>query len=146
MTLTHTPRYHAAHGTTGIGHLYQGRYKSFPVQDESYYLTVMRYIEANPLRAEIVTEAQDWPWSSIALRLGRKAVIDLSDGPVELPPDWRRLVQEVIEEEDMNHLINSIKRGTPLGESNWAYDTANLMHLETTMNPRGRPKKGTGHL
>ena len=42
ITLTHTQRYHAAHGTTGIGHLYQGRYKSFPVEDESYYLTVMR--------------------------------------------------------------------------------------------------------
>jgi putative transposase len=48
ITLTHTQRYHASHGTVGIGHLYQGRYKRFPTQDDDHYLTVLRYIEANP--------------------------------------------------------------------------------------------------
>ena len=47
VTLTHTQRYHGSHGTAGEGHLYQGRYKSFPVQCDRYYLTVLRYIEAN---------------------------------------------------------------------------------------------------
>lgn len=51
VTLTHTQRYHVSHGTVGMGHLYQGRYKSFPVQDDSYYLTALRYIEGNPVRA-----------------------------------------------------------------------------------------------
>jgi putative transposase len=37
ITLTHTQRYHASHGTVGIGHLYQGRFKSFPVQDDGHY-------------------------------------------------------------------------------------------------------------
>ena len=146
ITLTHTQRYHAAHGTTGIGHLYQGRYKSFPVQDESYYLTVMRYIESNPVRAEIVTNAEDWPWSSLAVRQGSESPFDLSEGPVELPSNWSRLVQEEIVEEDLNHLDNSIKRGAPLGESTWANETATRMRLESTMKPRGRPRKGTGHL
>jgi len=54
ITLTHTQWFHASHGTVGIGHLYQGRFKSFPVQDDAHYLTVMRYIEANPLRAGLV--------------------------------------------------------------------------------------------
>jgi len=48
ISLTHTQRYHASHGTVGIGHLYQGRFKSFPVQDDYHYLTVLRYIETNP--------------------------------------------------------------------------------------------------
>ena len=146
ITLTHTQRYHAAHGTTGIGHLYQGRYKSFPVQDESYYLTVMRYIESNPVRAEIVTNAEDWPWSSLAVRQGCESLFDLNEGPVELPSNWSGLVQEKIAEEELNHLDKSIRRGTPLGESTWANVTATRMHLESTMNPRGRPRKGTGHL
>jgi len=57
VTLTHTRRYHASHGTTGIGHSYQGRYESFPVQSDPCYLRVLRYIETNPVRAGIVREA-----------------------------------------------------------------------------------------
>jgi putative transposase len=51
ITGTHSHRWHAAHGTAGIGHLYQGRYKSFPVQGSIYYFTVLRYVENNPRRA-----------------------------------------------------------------------------------------------
>ena len=64
VTLTHTQRYHASHGTVGMGHLYQGRYKSFPVQNDAYYLTALRYIEANPVRAGLVEDAGQWRWSS----------------------------------------------------------------------------------
>ena len=73
ITLTHTQRFHTSHGTVGRGHLYQGRFKSFPVQDNGHYLTVMRYIEANPLRAELVKRVGDWPWSSLAVRNGAEA-------------------------------------------------------------------------
>jgi len=70
VTLTHTQRYHAAHGTAGIGHVYQGRFKSFPVQSDRHYLTVLRYIEANPLRAGIVEAPGVYPWSSFTARGG----------------------------------------------------------------------------
>ena len=146
ITLTHTQRYHAAHGTTGIGHLYQGRYKSFPVQDEPYYLTVMRYIESNPVRADIVSQADEWPWSRFVVRQGSESLFNLSDGPIKLPGNWNRLVHACIDETEVKHLHNSIKRGAPLGEFDWARETAMKMHLESTMNPRGRPRKGTGHL
>ena len=146
ITLTHTQRYHAAHGTTGIGHLYQGRYKSFPVQDEPYYLTVMRYIESNPVRADIVSQADEWPWSSFVVRQGSESLFNLSDGPIKLPGNWNRLVHACIDETEVKHLHNSIKRGAPLGEFDWARETAMKMHLESTMNPRGRPRKSTGHL
>ena len=68
VTLTHTQRYHTSHGTVGIGHLYQGRYKSFPVQSDSHYLNVLRYIEANPVRAGLVKNAGLWAWSRIRCR------------------------------------------------------------------------------
>jgi len=76
-TLTHVQRFHASHGTVGIGHLYQGRYKSFPVQGNAYYLTVMRYVESNPVRAGIVEQAGDWRWSSFAVRQGRASKVGL---------------------------------------------------------------------
>ena len=54
LTLTHTQRWHAHRHTTGSGHLYQGRFKSFPVQDDEHFLTVCRYVERNALRANLV--------------------------------------------------------------------------------------------
>ncbi len=68
LTLTHTQRWHAHHGTSGSGHVYQGRFKSFPVQDDEHFYTVCRYVERNPLKAKLVASAEDWRWSSLHLR------------------------------------------------------------------------------
>ncbi|MCX7423960.1 MAG: transposase, partial [Planctomycetia bacterium] len=65
LTLTHTQRWHAHHRTVGTGHLYQGRYKSFPVQDDEHFLTVCRYVERNGLRANLAPRAEEWRWSSL---------------------------------------------------------------------------------
>ena len=46
------------------GHVWQGRYKSPLISQESYYLEAGRYIERNPLRARIVQDLRDYPWSS----------------------------------------------------------------------------------
>jgi len=146
ITLTHTQRYHVSHGTVGIGHLYQGRFKSFPVQDDEYYLTAMRYVEANPLSAGIVKHLNDWPWSSFAARKGAESLFELSGGPVKLPEQWEELVNEVIDSKQLGCLENSLKRGTPFGKSDWQIKTAKKLKLESTMRPRGRPKKCTGHL
>ena len=143
VTLTHTQRYHTSHGTVGTGHLYQGRFKSFPVQDDGHYLTVLRYIEANPLRAEIVKRARDWLWSSFAVRQGAESLFELSDGPVKLPRRWGKLVDEVIKPEWLGVLENSIRRGAPFGDLNWQAVTVKKMGLESTMKPRGRPNKCT---
>ena len=54
LTVTHTQRWHAAHRTAGTGPLYQGRFKSFPIQEDDHLWTVLRYVERNPLRANLV--------------------------------------------------------------------------------------------
>ena len=63
--VTHVRRHHAHYQTTGGGHLYQGRFKSFPVQDDAHFLAVCRYVEANALRAGLVAKAEDWKWSGL---------------------------------------------------------------------------------
>jgi putative transposase len=146
VTLTHTQRYHASHGTVGIGHLYQGRFKSFLVQEDGHYLTVMRYIEGNPLRAGIVKRAGDWPWSSFAVRQGVQSLFELSPGPVELPKQWEKLVGETIESRQVENLGKSFTRGMPFGDTVWQQITAKKFGQESTMRPKGRPKKCTGHL
>ena len=64
LTLTHTQRWHAYRHSTGQGHVYQGRFKSFPIQDDRHFITVCRSVERNALRANLVAKAQDWRWSS----------------------------------------------------------------------------------
>ena len=64
LTLTHTMRWHAHHATGGTGHLYQGRFKSFPVQEDEHLLAVLRYVERNPPRANFVERAEHWRWGS----------------------------------------------------------------------------------
>lgn len=140
VTLTHTQRYHASHGTVGMGHLYQGRFKSFPIQNDEHYLTVRQYVEANPLRAGIVKRAGDWRWSSLAVHKGTKSPIELSNGPVELPDRWEKLVNEAVNSEQLSALHNSMKRGVPFGDLKWQAVTVRKMGLESTIRPIGRPK------
>jgi len=64
-SLTHTMRYHAHYHSSGEGHVYQGRFKSFPVQDDDHFFVVCRYVERNALRAGLVDRAEDWRWGSL---------------------------------------------------------------------------------
>jgi putative transposase len=143
VTLTHTQRYHTSHATVGIGHLYQGRYKSFPVQSDPHYLGVLRYIEANPVRAGLIRQAGRWPWSSLAVRRGRESDVVLSDGPVDLPSNWTRLVQAALKPAEIDNMANSLRRGAPFGDARWTAATAARLKLQSTLQPRGRPRKST---
>jgi hypothetical protein len=92
LTLTHTQRWHARRGSAGSGHMYQGRYKAFLVQDDGHLLTVCRYVERNPLRARLVRRAEAWRWGSLWRRERGRGLDLLSDGPVAQPADWRQFV------------------------------------------------------
>ena len=141
ITVTHSHRWHKSHATVGMGHLYQGRYKSFPIQSDVRYLKTMRYVEANPLRAGMVKSASDWLWSSLAIRLGAESEINLSKGPKRLPADWPKLVDLAIDQNEIDTIDNCIKRGSPYGSKQWIVATANQLNLESTLRPRGRPRK-----
>src|SRR5579871_4396877 len=65
LSLTHTQRWHAHRQSAGSGHVYQGRFKSFPIQDNDHFHTVARYVERNPLRAKLVRQAGEWRWGSL---------------------------------------------------------------------------------
>ena len=143
VTQTHAQRWHAAHSTVGVGHVYRGRFKSFPVQNESYYLTAMQYIESNQVRAEIAKSPAEWPWSSAAIRNGRTAGFELAEGPIELPADWGKTLNKDIEETQLARIADSLKRGAPFGNPAWVAKTARKLGLESTIKPIGRPSKGT---
>lgn len=138
LLTTHVRRYHEHYHTTG--HVWQGRFKAFPIQEDDHLLTVLRYIERNPLRAKLVARPQDWSWSSLRARIQEppaEGFIDL--GPVALPEGWVDRVNEPQTETELGQLRASVNRGIPYGNSLWVERTASLLGLEFTLRPRGRP-------
>ncbi len=82
LTTTHVRRRHRYRHTVGHGHLYQGLYKSFPIQQDEHFLTVCRYVERNALRANLVKRAEDWPWSSLAVWRMTPAQVERKHKPI----------------------------------------------------------------
>jgi putative transposase len=74
LTLTHTQRWHAHRHSAGCGHVYQGRFKSFPIQQDEHLYSVGRYVERNALRANLV-RAEQWRWGSL-FRWQRSSAVD----------------------------------------------------------------------
>src|SRR5277367_3394373 len=95
MTVTHTQRWHAHHHTAGTGPLYQGRFKSFPIQQDEHFLTVCRYVERSARRANLVESARKWPRGSLAkraLKVPPRWLLPMDRWPVEPPGNWSRYV------------------------------------------------------
>jgi putative transposase len=144
LSNTHTKRWHAIKKTTGQGHLYQGRYKSFICQDDNYFLTLVRYVERNPKKANLVKEAEDWKWGSVWRRekgTERQKKL-LSEWPVPVPRNYLQYLNEPQSENEEKAVQNSILRDCPFGDDNWKDEIIKKFKLESTINPRGRPRKG----
>ena len=142
LTATHSKRWHANRGTTGTGHVYQGRYKAFPVSSDTYFLRLCRYVERNALRAGLVTRAEDWPWCSLAQRAGRRSSITLADWPVSRPQDWIDLVQLDVADETRD-VQSAVNRSSPYGPKEWQVRLAGQLNLASALVPVGRPRKET---
>ncbi len=144
--VTHTMRYHAQHETGGLGHIYQQRYKSFPIQDDDHFLVVCRYVERNALRAGLVRRAEHWRWGSLWRWLHPKAPdsVPLSPWPIARPPDWVHRVNEPLTAKELQTVRQSAQRGKPLGSDSWVNATARRLSLESTLRPPGRPRAEPG--
>lgn len=141
LTVTHTQRWHAFHGTSGTGPLYQGRFKSFPIQADDHFYTVCRYVERNPLKANLVRKAENWRWSSLWQNVNPPGAVTLDRWPIVVPKDWLAIVNRAQTEAEVAAIQKAINRGCPFGGERWASTTAKRLQLESTLRPRGRPKK-----
>jgi putative transposase len=139
---THTMRYNSRRHTTGGGHLYQGRFKSFPIQDDEHFLKVCRYVERNALRAELVAHAEDWRWGSLWRWLQKPAPEPklLSSWPIARLPNWVQRVNEPLTDSELKAIRICAHRGAPFGDEDWIESIARRLDLESTMRPRGRPR------
>ena len=142
ITVTHTQRWHAHRQSFGSGPVYQGRFKSFPVQTDEHFLTVARYVERNAVRAKLVKRAEQWQWSSLWrwAQGDPKLLAFLSDWPVKRPRQWVGWVNRAETASELENLRCSAQRGRPFGSQGWVVRIAKRLSLESTLRPRGRPK------
>lgn len=145
LTVTHTRRWHAHHGKMGQGALYQGRYKSFPVQRGEHLLKVGRYVERNALRAGQARSAQAWAYCSLNRRgLPQRPAWLLGEGqwPVaRFPADWLERVNEAENAKELEALRCCVNRGQPYGDERWMKETAKSLSLESSLRNPWRPAK-----
>ncbi len=143
LTITHVRNWQENRHRVGYGHLYQGRYRSFPVASDEHFFRVLRYTERNPLRANLVERAEDWRWSSLWRRVHGTADERrwLAAWPLPEPRGWGRAVNEPQSDRELEALRRCVMRGQPYGSNRWIQDAAKSLGLESTLRRRGRPRK-----
>jgi putative transposase len=148
LTVAHTWHYHRRHGT--VGHVWQGRFKSPVIQDDDHLLTVLRYIEGNALRAGLVPDLKDYPWSSYPTHgLGRiDDLLSALPGWANLARTeearqalWRQLVHQPLSQRELTAVRRAVTSGRPFGTPVWAETMAKALGIPLSARPRGRPRK-----
>ena len=143
VTATHSLRYHGHYHTRGEGHIYQARFKSFPIQDDAHFYVVCRYVERNPLRAKLVSRAEDWKFGSLYRWNQSSEPIPqiVSPWPIPRLPNWNARVNAALTAQELKAMRTCIDRGRPFGDDRWVEDTVAKYNLQSTIRPLGRPKK-----
>ena len=131
------------------GTLWEGRFKSCLIQDETFLLRCMRYIESNPLRAMIVEKIKDYPWSSYLHNAYGKKNPLISIHPLYLAlgndETGRRKAYRDLFKQDKQEETNKIRAawqtGTPLGNDRFIQKIERTLKCKVGYASRGRPKK-----
>ena len=149
----YVPAFNRKHGRTGT--LWEGRYRSCPVETEAYLLAVYRYIELNPVRAALVARAQDYPWSSVHGNLGVRADQLLSPHPVfsalgaatpERVSAYRRWLEAGTSVEDLERIRRHVQRQRALGDERFQAMVAETLQQPAHCRSPGRQRIEKGRL
>ena len=127
------------------GHLWQGRYFSSAL-DEAYTYSAIRYVEQNPVRADMVKDASDYIWSSARAHLGLTPNDMLSQIPSSHAPSCKELWHEYLNEKNSKQSIDiitrNIEKGLPCGNPDFIESLEQKSKRNLSYRPIGRPKKG----
>lgn len=148
LTVAHTWHFHRRRSSSG--HVWQGRFKSPVIQTDEHLLTVMRYVESNPLRAKMVTDLGSWRWSSYAVHAGLGVDPMVSEAPVwaqlgateeKRQAYWKRWLHTPQTERELSELRKSVVSGRPFGSERWVKRMARSLGVPLEPRPRGRPRQ-----
>lgn len=143
LLTSHVRRHHGRHDSSG--HIWQGRFKAFPIQMDSHLLTVLRYVERNPLNSGLVLKAEQWEWSSLFARIHGKMGSVFSEWPLPRPAHWTAGVNEPQMGRELEDMRRCVAKDRPFGSRGWTIETARDLGLESSLRSRGRPRKKRGH-
>ena len=130
ISVTHTRRYRLANKSWGEGPLYQGRFKSFAIKSDNHCLIVKRYIERNPLRADLVSKAQDWVWSSLGQYFAPVAKLPIISGGLTQQLSWCDHVNQPQSESEIASIRDCLAKGKPYGDPAWTKDASVRLKLK----------------
>ena len=126
------------------GHLWQGRFYSC-VLDEDYLVAALRYVERNPVRAEIVRKPWRWKWSSAGVHVGQgDGVINLENITTLIDTtaeEWKEYIDLDENEEEVENIRKHTLLGRPLGTTDFIAKLGKRIGMVLSVLPRGRPKK-----
>jgi putative transposase len=100
LSMVHAMRVRTWTGTRGKGAVYQDRYLAVPVEAETYFYRLMRYVERNAARAGLVERPEEWPWGSASL-LGGGDGLDVAEWPLDRPPQWLAFINDQDSDADL---------------------------------------------
>jgi putative transposase len=133
------------------GTLWEGRFKSSPIQDDEYLLACCRYIDLNPVRAKLVKTPEEYPWSSYRVRAfgAESSVVDLDpwyEGLGKTSPSrqqrYRKWVMETVLETEWQMLRQGVQRGIVVGSDAFVAELTGIIGRQLDRRGRGRPRKG----
>jgi putative transposase len=140
LTTTHARRWQLARGTEGQGAVYQARFKALAVKDDSHFLWVCRYVERNPMRASLVSRAEEWRWSSLWQRRTGDTGVDLARWPIPEPDNWCEQVNIPQTTRELEHFRGALISGIPFGDETWSRRVEQALG-RGSHKPRGRPRR-----
>ncbi len=133
------------------GTLYEGRFKSSLVETSSYFLTCMRYLELNPVRACMVRHPGDYPWSSFGenasgepggLVVAHAEYLQLASDPHSRGAAYCRLFDEAISDDQLAAIRESAQKSRALGSEAFCDALEGTLAESVRARPQGRPAKG----
>jgi len=150
LTLAHTRYFNKKY--RGVGHVWQGRYKSSLIDKENYFLWCGLYNELNPVRAGLVKHPKDWRWSSFNFYASKEIdplinnLIDTDPYYLELSSDQERRrqiyldnINKIIEENHLKYIRNKLDFGV-LGGPDFIREMKEKFKIRS-FRKKGRPKK-----
>jgi putative transposase len=136
---THAIRYNKKFDK--VGHVWQGRFKTVPVQSDHHLFSVMRYVERNASRARLVKRAEAWRWGSLRWRTVGSSIVKLTDSPLPLPAAWVEFVNTPQTAAELAAIRACVNRQRPFGDDLWVDQRVERGSLEQTVRQVGRPRK-----
>ena len=140
LTVTHTQRWHANRHSSGTGPLYQGRFKSFPIQDDDHLLTVCRYVERNALRAGLVPRAEAWTWFEFAPAAGQERP-GAGFRPHSAADGLGGAREPATNKCGIGCIASLCCACAPYGAEAWQEETAEKLGLQASLRSRGRLRR-----